>query len=69
VPLWALWLTILTIIALIFWWLWRFADRIEQEEAMENQWKQYIASVAQIDPYAAMAWQQYYEQTILKRKG
>ena len=62
-----MWITILVTITLIFWWLWRFADCIEREEAIESQWRQYIASVAQVDPYAAQYWTTYYEQNILKR--
>jgi peptide methionine sulfoxide reductase MsrA len=62
---WAAWLSILSAIALIFYLLWRYADKIEREEQFEQQWKDYLTQLWATDPNQAAYMQQYYEN--LKR--
>ena len=53
---------VLGIIILIFWWLWRFSEKIEREEREEHQWNDYLSMLWQNDPQAAMYWSTYREQ-------
>lgn len=62
---WVAWIAILSAIALIFYLLWQYADKIEREEQFEQQWKEFLANQWATNPNQAMYWQQYYEN--LKR--
>lgn len=51
------WALILAVIIGIFFWLWRFAAKIEALEQEEQQWRNYIEQLRQTDPYEAMRWE------------
>jgi hypothetical protein len=58
---WVFWIAALSVIAGIFWVLWRYAEKIEKEEQFEEQWKGFIAQQWEIDPNQGIYWTQYYE--------
>lgn len=65
---WSAWIGALAAIVLLFWWLWRFAERIEQAEYEEEQWREYINYLWQSDPAQAQYWQYEYERKFLGAK-
>jgi len=56
------WGVLLAVIAFIFWRLWKLAIVIEEQEAEEYQWREYIEYLHQSDPYQAQYWQQQFEE-------
>jgi cytochrome c-type biogenesis protein CcmH/NrfF len=60
---WSLWITILAIISIIFWLMWRYTSKIEREAEEEKQWKEMLKNLWETDPQQA----QYY-QTIFDSK-
>lgn len=62
---WSAWVIILISIVFAFWWLWRFAERIEREEMEEEQWRAYIAELWQYDPNQALYWQTEFERRFI----
>ena len=60
---WIFWLSALAAITIIFWRLWVFAGRIEDEEAEEQAWLEYIEQMWYYNP----EWAQYYQQQFEER--
>ena len=72
---WILWIGILVGVTLLYFWLWRFAKKIEEEELVEAQIRQYdedmnayLAWLWQNDPTSAYYYQQQYDQERGSRK-
>lgn len=64
---WAFWFGCMGVVVLIFWALWRYADRIERLEEEEQQWLQYIEQLWYVDPYQAQYYQQLFENRFIRR--
>jgi hypothetical protein len=47
------WLGLIIGVTLIFWWMWRFAGKIENDIEQERQWDEYITNMWRVDPYQA----------------
>lgn len=63
---WVAWIGILIGIVLAFWWLWRFAERIEVAEQEEIRWRDYIEYLSSInDQDGVWYWQQEYDARFL----
>jgi hypothetical protein len=58
----AFWIAVLATIALIFYLLWRFAEKIEREEEEERRWSEYLTFLWHTDPHQANYWQQVHDQ-------
>jgi len=63
---WIFWIGALVFISLVFWRMWKFAERIEHEEAEEEAWKQYIASLWHTHPHWATYYQAQFEARFLR---
>jgi len=63
---WAFWIGVIVGISLLFWWLWKFADRIEREEAEEQQWIAWLQQLWQYSPYEAQYWQSVFEEKFMR---
>lgn len=64
--MWAFWLSVLGGTIILFWRLWRFAEKIELQELEEQSWLTYIDSLKYSDPEQAMYWQTLFEQKFFK---
>ena len=53
-------------VALIFWWLWRYAEKIERLEQEEQQWLEYLNYLWTYEPANAGYYQELFESKFLR---
>lgn len=64
---WAFWLGCMSVTAIIFWLLWRYAGKIERLEEEEKEWLDYLEYVWRYEPQNGEYYQRLFESKFLSR--